>query len=589
MMMNSSTDSPQIMQDLDSKPQNQQLQPLCDTIISTQEFESIVWDETYTYPKRIKTKFQIKVTKGGIKYTTIDGSIHRIDDFTNIQENPQFWVNMEQIKYCQWQGEYQENIKKIGKWTMTWNGNLLKDVGGQYSDSGQKIGQWKEIIKNYQNSAQAYEIGSYSNNVKTGIWKVIYNDKEIGEGSYNEFGVKNGKWIQLNDTFWKYQSQVTLHGEYKNGTKVGQWDIYYQEVGNSIQIGGGVYDQQGDGLRNGQWIQLSENFHKWNQITYNGRYQCDKKVGKWDIYYGLEQMYINIINKILLNIRGGGQYDEQGCELKIGKWIELSENFRLNSQAIYEGEYCNGNKVGKWNIYFRFKGNKLIGGGSYDNEGLHKIGRWIELSDCYEQDRQVTYHGEYRNGKKVGRWDIYFDKINKQYLIGGGSYDEDGLYKIGMWVEWSEHDGHIIYNGEYRNGKKVGRWDIYFFNINKNYLIGGGLYDEEGLYKIGRWIEVSNGFEVDRQVTYNGEYRNGKKVGRWDIYFKFVENKQIGGGLYDEEGEIKVGRWIELSDNFHQGEQLIYEGFYKRSKKEGTWVQKNIQQIQPACLLNNRK
>ncbi|CAD8214783.1 unnamed protein product [Paramecium pentaurelia] len=236
MMMNSSTDSPQLMQDLDSKPQNQQLSPLCETIISTQEFESIVWDETYTYPKQIKTKFQIKVTKGGIKYTTIDGSIHRIDDFTNIQDNPQFWVNMEQIKYCQWQGEYQENIKKIGKWTMTWNGNLLKDVGGQYSDSGQKIGQWKEIIKNYQNSAQAYEIGSYFNNVKTGLWKVIYNDKEIGEGSYNEFAVKNGKWIELSDTFWKYQSQVTLHGEYKKGTKVGQWDIYYQEVGNSIYM-----------------------------------------------------------------------------------------------------------------------------------------------------------------------------------------------------------------------------------------------------------------------------------------------------------------------------------------------------------------
>ncbi|CAD8214782.1 unnamed protein product [Paramecium pentaurelia] len=295
---------------------------------------------------------------------------------------------------------------------------------------------------------------------------------------------------------------------------------------------------------------------RWNQITYNGRYQCDKKVGRLE--------FIMDQNKCI-SIQQIKFYQTLVVE---DNMIELSENFRLNSQVIYEGEYCNGNKVGKWNIYFRFKGNKLIGGGSYDNEGLHKIGRWIELSDCYEQDRQVTYHGEYRNGKKVGRWDIYFNKINKQYLIGGGSYDEDGLYKIGMWVEWSEHDGQITYNGEYRNGKKVGRWDIYFFNINKNYLIGGGLYDEEGLYKIGRWIEVSNVFEVDRQVTYNGEYRNGKKVGRWDIYFKFVENKQIGGGLYDEEGEIKVGRWIELSDNFHQGEQLIYERFQKEVKKK---------------------
>ncbi|CAD8214784.1 unnamed protein product [Paramecium pentaurelia] len=193
-----------------------------------------------------------------------------------------------------------------------------------------------------------------------------------------------------------------------------------------------------------------------------------------------------------------------------------------NSQVIYEGEYCNGNKVGKWNIYFRFKGNKLIGGGSYDNEGLHKIGRWIELSDCYEQDRQVTYHGEYRNGKKVGRWDIYFNKINKQYLIGGGSYDEDGLYKIGMWVEWSEHDGQITYNGEYRNGKKVGRWEILQKeDINQGYsTIGGGSYNEVGEeFKIGKWIDLDDNFENSKQVTYNGEYKNSKKVGKWDIKY----------------------------------------------------------------------
>ncbi|CAD8129942.1 unnamed protein product [Paramecium sonneborni] len=50
--------------------------------------------------------------------------------------------------------------------------------------------------------------------------------------------------------------------------------------------------------------------------------------------------------------------------------------------------------------------------------------------------------------------------------------------------------------------------------------------------KIGKWIELDEEFYFDKQDTHDGQYnKNGKKVGRWDImYCKPYEQeyKQMG-------------------------------------------------------------
>ncbi|CAD8068158.1 unnamed protein product [Paramecium sonneborni] len=47
-----------------------------------------------------------------------------------------------------------------------------------------------------------------------------------------------------------------------------------------------------------------------------------------------------------------------------------------------------------------------IGGGSYEsNEGEKKIGKWVELNERFYNGYQITYNGEYnRNGMKTGIW-----------------------------------------------------------------------------------------------------------------------------------------------------------------------------------------
>lgn len=48
------------------------------------------------------------------------------------------------------------------------------------------------------------------------------------------------------------------------------------------------------------------------------------------------------------NVSGGGAYDEEGDGIKIGKWIELQNKFDCYNQITYTGEYVNGKKVGIW-------------------------------------------------------------------------------------------------------------------------------------------------------------------------------------------------------------------------------------------------
>ncbi|CAD8129265.1 unnamed protein product [Paramecium sonneborni] len=138
------------------------------------------------------------------------------------------------------------------------------------------------------------------------------------------------------------------------------------------------------------------------------------KIGRWDI------MYCKYNEKEDQQI-GGGSYDQEGNQKKIGKWVELDEQFLNFKQVTYNGEYnLNGMRVGIWDIMYCkkdeqeykqiIKGNihKNIcsGSGFYDNEGNQKkIGKWIELDQSFIWNNVVTQIGEYNmKGQKEGIW-----------------------------------------------------------------------------------------------------------------------------------------------------------------------------------------
>ncbi|CAD8213734.1 unnamed protein product [Paramecium pentaurelia] len=568
----------------------------------TQMLRAIYWDISVKPSEQKTTTLQITFTNNQeIKYSR-DGSILRVDLIEDISRKPEILTNLDQIQNLKWWGQYGKLNQKVGKWTATWNGATMKNLGGYYSNTGNKQGQWITLIENYWSQAKVYEVGEYQDGIRKDNWKYIYVNKKMGGGRYNYEGQKHGKWVELQKNF-QDDSQVKYTGEYKNGKKIGIWDIEYlnERRNHFIKIGGGAYNEVGDGLQSGNWVEISDNknFESDEQIIYIGKYKNGKKVGRWDIW-------CNVFDEKNLKIIGGGLYDEAGDGLKIGEWIDLNDGFDEQKYVTYHGEYKNDKKVGLWEIWnlclsqYDYQ-EKYIGGGLYDEDGEEiKLGKWVQLPDNF-RNCQATYNGEYKNGKKVGRWDIWCDVFDENNLniIGGGLYDEagDGL-KLGNWVEiWDNFEEHeqVTYIGEYKNGNKVGQWDIWYKCL-RDYdkiiiKIGGGSYDEDGEgLKQGKWVEVSDNFHIYSQVTYNGEYKNGKKCGRWDIFQRKYRTNYfdyIGGGLYDEKGEgIKLGEWIELSNNYicDGGESFI--GEYKNGKKIGEWLSQQYNRVLPYMKYN---
>ncbi|CAD8112059.1 unnamed protein product [Paramecium sonneborni] len=558
-------------------------QNICQEIQTFKEKPQNYVVDAWNYYKdmKIKIQIQITITKDDYIIYSSNGAILRAEKFNDASNNPIIFKNMEQIRHLSWESDNRFNEKKNGKSIAFWNGNTLINVGGYYK-KGLRQGQWKELMKHYGSEAKVFEFGEYYNDRRIRKWIYIYNNKKIDGGSYNTQGLKQGKWNELSDNF-QNQAQVTYIGEYDlKGMKIGKWDIMYQQKQMQIlQIikqyvsGGGQYDYI-KAQKIGKWIELCEEFEHSNQVTYIGEY--DKKamkVGRWDIWFQ------EICGKKEYKSIGGGLYDNLGGEKKIGSWIELWKGFQNDSQVTYKGEYNEqGMKVGRWEIWFQQicgkKDYKQIGGGLYDNlEGDKKFGTWIEQWNGFSKDSQLTYKGEYDNkSQKVGRWDIlYQGEYDLEFQqIGGGLYKE-GQVKIEMWIElwdgfWNE--AQVTYNGQYDSkGMKIGRWDIMYCKKGEHQYqqIGGGLYDYEKGQKIGKWIEIFEGFYYRKKVINIGEYdQKGMKVGRWDIWFQEIfekkEFKQIGGGLY-QKGQ-KVGKWEELDDRFEEQNQVIYKGEYNQ-------------------------
>ncbi|CAD8129567.1 unnamed protein product [Paramecium sonneborni] len=196
---------------------------------NAQKYDGIIWDYVQNPPRKIRTNFNITVTKNKEILYLKDGFIMRRDQVKETSDKLEILTNLEQIKHLKWIGDYGKNSQKFQKWMATWKGEVLQNVGGVYNENGIKVGLWKEIILNNWSKAQVYEEGRYENRLRQGTWKYIYQDQEIGGGEYNFQGLKNGKWMDLGEDFWQL-SQETYRGEFKNGNRVGKWVIRVQEA-----------------------------------------------------------------------------------------------------------------------------------------------------------------------------------------------------------------------------------------------------------------------------------------------------------------------------------------------------------------------
>ncbi|CAD8110873.1 unnamed protein product [Paramecium sonneborni] len=398
-------------------------------------------------------------------------------------------------KSFSWFGQYDKKKRKNGRWAaFLLNQKILMNSGGYYR-KGQKQGLWIDPIQNYSNSAQVFETGGYENDFRIGKWNFIFKDARIGGGFYQDVIQKQSKQIEFFEGFIEENQKVTFDGQNNiNVMKVGMWDSMFcktdeEEYKQIFE----QYDKEENQKKIGKWVELDQGFNDYKQVTYNGEYnKKGLKIGKWDSLYCIngqkEYKYMQILFKYK-KYSGGGSYDKEGNQKKIGKWVEVDERFNDYKQVTYNGEYnMQGIKFGRWDsLYFineqkEYQQMKYIfsGGGQYDQDGNQKkIGKWVDLDEGFVEWKQVTYIGVYNfNGMKIGQWDsMYFMNTKQEYKL--------------MYI--------------YRSIRKY------------NYS-GGGEYDQDGNQKkIGKWVELDEGFIEWKQVTYIGEYNlQGMKIGNWN-------------------------------------------------------------------------
>ncbi|CAD8215449.1 unnamed protein product [Paramecium octaurelia] len=76
-------------------------------------------------------------------------------------------------------------------------------------------------------------------------------------------------------------------------------------------------------------------------------------------------------------------------------------------------------------------------------------------------------------------------------------------------------------------------------------------------------------FYCENLIIHSAEYKNGKKIGCWNLYKLYNgTNCTIGGGEYESNGdEVKIGIWKEKVFKFGPDLFLNYIGLYKIVKK----------------------
>ncbi|CAD8128549.1 unnamed protein product [Paramecium sonneborni] len=93
----------------------------------------------------------------------------------------------------------------------------------------------------------------------------------------------------------------------------------------------------------------------------------------------------------MFQLSGGGFYNNLGQ--KSGCWRTLSKNFWDLSQVIYQGQYENGQKIGKLDINWKIPQGinvfEQIGGGSFNEKNM-KNGIWVEVCDGF-LEQQINY------------------------------------------------------------------------------------------------------------------------------------------------------------------------------------------------------
>lgn len=346
--------------------------------------------------------------------------------------------------------------------------------------------------------------GSFVDGQKDGEWMfAFYSGKTDKISNY-----KNGKLNGPYKNFYE-SGKVYAEGQYIDGKKTGKWTWYTSE---------GTRDMQGtfvDDLQDGDWTY----WYPTGEVSYTAHYTKDKKTGQWSYYYKNGKKF-----------KEGPFVDDQ----KNGVWKTWYEDGTL----LMEGAYVNGKESGEWKNYW--DDGKLKNVSTFSEGKLN--GQWYS----YLPDGKMTLEGTYKNGMKTGPWMEYFQNgqlrelktykiIKKKSNVNKEGKGSKIIYSSelnGKFQAYSDKDGRIMEEGNYKNGNKVGTWNAYH--------PGGKMKAVVSNYKNGKLEGEMATYDKRGKIISTCDYKDGLKHGTFKLYDKkgkVTSEKRFSEGMLIIEGQ----------------------------------------------------
>lgn len=188
----------------------------------------------------------------------------------------------------------------------------------------------------------------------------------------------------------------------------------------------------------------------------------------------------------------------------------------------------------------------------YDNGNLKQVGQFDANGNCTGEWKYYGYSGKlekvgnFLNQQQIGEWFFYIDG----YLYNIANY-KDGVIQTDNWYH---KNGKTLALGQYKDGKKTGKW--------KFYQESGALKQIER-YKDGKedgnWVW----FYSNNQIACRGKYKKGLKTKVWRWYYENGNLKNVSNYVNGK----RNGQWKWYNENG----VLLEMGQFKSGDKRGQW------------------
>lgn len=174
--------------------------------------------------------------------------------------------------------------------------------------------------------------------------------------------------------------------------------------------------------------------------------------------------------------------------------------------------------------------------------------------------------------------------------------------KQGYWKKYDDQ-GHLLYEGQFKNDVPVGEFKYYHTNgklKSTTYFIEGAhivrttLYDQNGkISATGKYFDfekdsIWNYYNSNGTLINTESYNKGVKDGKWQTFSSqtgiLLEEKNFSNGklngpytTYFTDGKISTrvnyynGKMHGLSESYYPGEVLYIRGYYKQGSKFQNW------------------